>query len=333
MSPSDLERLIRRDPAGRGLLSMPGADALCRDHLQQAGKELAESDAGVGIVTGFFVPDGDPPAAETDGLAGSVLLADVLRSLGRSAFLVTDELCVTAVVAAATAACGKAIEVLACPLDPSAAADWRSEFQENAMENMSHLIAVERVAPAYLSAELQGRPWCDEVSRDRFLSAVPANSQGRCHNMRGHDIHDFSAELYRLFEERPAGIRSIGIGDGGNEIGMGSIPWQVLAAAIPGEQAGRMACRTATDWTIVAGVSDWGAFALATAVCLARGDVSPLADWPAGRVERLLHAAVNGGPAVDGVTRRQEATVDGLPFMTFIQPLLQIRRELGLDDG
>ncbi|QDU43702.1 hypothetical protein Mal52_21780 [Symmachiella dynata] len=39
----------------------------------------------------------------------------------------------------------------------------------------------------------------------------------------------------------------------------------------------------------------------------------------------------NHGPAVDGVTRRQEPTVDGLPFLTYIQPLEGIRQLLGID--
>jgi hypothetical protein len=34
---------------------------------------------------------------------------------------------------------------------------------------------------------------------------------------------------------------------------------------------------------------------------------------------------VNDGPAVDGVTREQTATVDGLPFLTYIQPWETIR--------
>ena len=35
------------------------------------------------------------------------------------------------------------------------------------------------------------------------------------------------------------------------------------------------------------------------------------------------------GPAVDGITRRQAATVDGLPFATYIQSWVGIRRLLG----
>jgi hypothetical protein len=41
---------------------------------------------------------------------------------------------------------------------------------------------------------------------------------------------------------------------------------------------------------------------------------------------------VAAGPAVDGVTRKREATIDGLPFETYIQPWDGIRRLLGIED-
>jgi hypothetical protein len=44
--------------------------------------------------------------------------------------------------------------------------------------------------------------------------------------------------------------------------------------------------------------------------------------------ERRLKALVQDGPAVDGVTRLQQPTVDGLPFLTYIQPWEGMRRVL-----
>lgn len=45
----------------------------------------------------------------------------------------------------------------------------------------------------------------------------------------------------------------------------------------------------------------------------------------------LLEDLVAHGPAVDGCTRRHEATVDGLPFETFIQLWIEIRHRVGLE--
>ena len=51
------ERLIRRDPANRGLIS--GEDEygpLCAGHLSEAAFHLAEHATHVGLLTGFYVP-------------------------------------------------------------------------------------------------------------------------------------------------------------------------------------------------------------------------------------------------------------------------------------
>jgi hypothetical protein len=126
-------------------------------------------------------------------------------------------------------------------------------------------------------------------------------------------------------------VRTIGIGDGGNEIGLGAVSWDELRARLTGPAAPLVPCRIATDWTIVAGVSNWGAQALAAAVCLLRGQTRLLAEWGIASEERRLIALVQDSPAVDGVTRLQQATVDGLPFLTYIQPWDGIRRALALD--
>jgi len=74
---------------------------------------------------------------------------------------------------------------------------------------------------------------------------------------------------HRLFEHvaNDPAITTIGIGDGGNEIGMGKIPWDTIRRNIP--NGGLIACRVPVDHLIVAGVSNWGAiFAMATLALL-----------------------------------------------------------------
>src|SRR4051812_41170682 len=75
-----LERLIRTDPARRGLIATePEFGPLLPGHLALAARELADQATCVGIVTGFFIPSALPPAAETDGPLGAVLLAETQR--------------------------------------------------------------------------------------------------------------------------------------------------------------------------------------------------------------------------------------------------------------
>jgi hypothetical protein len=87
-----------------------------------------------------------------------------------------------------------------------------------------------------------------------------------------------------------------------------------------------------TDSTIVAGVSNWGAQALAAAVAVLRDRVDVLQPWDCNQQETTLHHVLRNGPAVDGLTGRQEPTVDGLPFVTYIQPWAGMRRLLRLPE-
>src|SRR5262249_41512170 len=120
---------------------------------------------------------------------------------------------------------------------------------------------------------------------------------------------------------------TIGIGDGGNEIGMGKIAWDTIHRNIP--NGGLIACRVPTDFLIVAGVSNWGAYALAAGVALLRGVKLPAELFDPERERAILQAMVDAGPLVDGVTGKQTATVDGLSWEDYIRPLQEIGRIVG----
>ncbi len=113
-----IEALVRRDPAGRGLISSESQlGPLCPGHLAQAAENLAATARSVAIVSGFFVPDADLPAAETDGPPGAVVLAAALDALGIRCTLVTDPLCESAVQAAARASGIRRLPVEVCPVE------------------------------------------------------------------------------------------------------------------------------------------------------------------------------------------------------------------------
>lgn len=313
---------------------------LCPGHLAGAAAHLAEFGRRVVIVTGFYIPAGDPPAAETDGPPGALVLAQTLLALGIDSRILTDSFCFGAVSAAARSS-GFPIERLveSPPFDAAAAqhrtaAAWRSDFLRNeAREKLSHLIAIERVGPSHTPESLSRQPRTVDTPLERFIDLVPPNQRDCCHNMRGENIDRFSGDLHRLFEEISEvlpGARTIGIGDGANEIGMGAIPWEDLERRLSGEQSARVPCRVAAHWNIVAGTSNWGGYALAAAVAVLRGQISAVAPFDGRQQQAVLEAMVAHGPAVDGVTKRREPTVDGLPFLTYIQPWEAIREKLGL---
>lgn len=321
-----IEALIRRDPARRGLLGgdgwRPG-----RGELAAAALDFAERGQHVAIVTGFAVPTPDGHVCETDGPPGAVILADVLTSLDISVTLVTDEICRPAVEAAMDAAGLQSERLAVCPLvDP---AGWCDRFLAG-HPALTHLISIERVGPSHTRESLHRQVRRRPTPTADFEALLPVHARDRCHNMRGEYLDAFTAPLHLLFDglaAHAAEARSIGIGDGGNELGMGKFPWEDLHPLVPGPHGPRMVCRVAADWTIVSGTCNWGGFALAASVALLRGRPELIADWTMRRHEELLQRLVDHGRAVDGVTRERSVTVDGLPFITYAQPCSSIINE------
>jgi hypothetical protein len=346
-APADLIRefeiCIRRDPMQRGLIATePLFGPLCPGHLAGAATHLASFGTRVGIVTGFYIPAGDPPAAETDGPPGALLLAQSLLALGIDNFIITDGYCFGALAAAAHFAGYPADRLIQYPYvndsdtARAATAHWRSEFFTRESElNLSHLLAIERVGPSHTLESLAAQPRTGEAPLERFTRNASPEQRDHCHNMRGENIDQFAGDLHRLFEElgeAAPSVKTIGIGDGANEIGMGSVPWEELERRLSGEQAPRVPCRIATHWNVIAGISNWGAYALAAAVALLRHQISAVAPYGCRQQQELLEEMVATGPAVDGATRRREATVDGLHFLNYIQPWAAIRAKLGLPE-
>ena len=114
----------------------------------------------------------------------------------------------------------------------------------------------------------------DTIALWRRLGVTHALSIERCgrsadgapRNMRGEDISAFTTPLDELFLAGP--WQRIAIGDGGNEIGMGSVPASVIGAHVAHGET--IACVTPADHLIVAGVSNWGAYALIGALAVIR---------------------------------------------------------------
>src|SRR5262249_3521248 len=153
---------------------------------------------------------------------------------------------------------------------------------------------------------------------------------GSHYTMRGRDVSAHHPCTRYFFDLLDSGVgstpRTIGVGDGGNEIGMGKIPHETIVKNIPNGDL--IHCRVSTDHLIVAGVSNWGAYALAAGVYVLRG-VKPPADlFDPDREREILEVMVREGPLVDGVTGQQTATVDGLSWDEYAKPLVGIREIL-----
>jgi hypothetical protein len=231
------------------------------------------------LITGFFVPRGDVAAPETDGPVGTALLAAGLAACGVAVRIAVDSPCAEAVRAAVHET---GIEVA---VDEVGVVDRPG---------------IERVAAAWRDAK---------VSHAVAIERCGLSPDGRPRNMRGVDVSPWTAPLDDLFTAG-AWVR-IGVGDGGNEIGMGKLPAGLIARTVPNGE--RIACVTSCDHLIVAGVSNWGAYGLMAALAVLHDGWSPvLAKFlTADRDQAATRAIVAKAGAVDGVTARNEATVDG----------------------
>ncbi len=283
-----MQNLIQKDIGNRGLTTDPHDNLLtaCPNDFDAACRSVANTErARVVVVTGFYIAHAEPPCAETDGPLGAVFLARALVPLGIEVGLATDGYCVAA-LRVGLEACGLAERVHVFDLDGDLTACLNP--------TPTHLLALERVGPSY---------------------------DDRCYSMRGRDLTAWTRPAYTLFET--ASITTIGIGDGGNEIGMGKIRRDVIRRNIPnGDQ---IACRVPTDHLIVCGVSNWGAYGLAAGVRLLRGVPHDAELFDAQRERTILETMVREGPLVDGKTGERAARVDGLSFDDYAAVLEQLR--------
>ncbi len=284
-----IERLVQTD-VGRNI------GALCeasRGGLWSAASALAAAEpCRIGLITGFYVPTGSPPAAETDGPVGTALLAKGLAEIDIACRLATDEPCRSA-CAAALAAAG-ASEV---PVDAAAIGAMLTPLIETwRAAGVTHAISIERC----------GR-----------------SADGAPRNMRGHNIGSYTAPLDDLFAAGP--WDTIAVGDGGNEIGMGALPRGLIAQHVAHGET--IACVTPARHLIVAGVSHWGAYALLGALACLRADwrACLIGCLDEGLDRRILHRTLADGPAVDGVSRVQAPTIDDLDLATHHRKLRMIR--------
>ncbi|MHC5108486.1 MAG: glutamate cyclase domain-containing protein [Planctomycetota bacterium] len=175
-----------------------------------------------------------------------------------------------------------------------------------------------------LSPLVDHENYLEKASPTHLLSIERAgrNQEGLYRNINGEDIGAHTAPLDSLFlEGAHRGLTTIGIGDGGNEIGMGKVFADTLASLENGKD---IATVVQTDFCIAAGVSNWGAYGLTGALSvLARKDLLP----PASEVAEDIRRMVRDGGAVDGITHRAEPTVDGLDLSHTVRMLEEIRHQ------
>ena len=259
--------ILSHSSRGMELLSEYMQENFCK----KAARKLYELKRGtILITTGFYVKG----YAETDGPMGAFFMARALNDLGFECRIVTDELCNGFFDKPLGGLRGAGIETICCPVEAG------RKFYEYILDECKPV--------ALISTERCG-----------------INTNGDYANMRGVSIARFTARIDMMFDiAMEKGIYTIGIGDGGNEIGMGN-----LAKEISGKLS-LVPCSTRVDDLLIATVSNWGAYGLICALDQISGNKSlPTFD----ELKIYLKETVSMG-SVDGVKGEQIETVDGHPI-------------------
>ena len=236
------------------------------DFCSQAAQYIMDHPGNVAIVTGFYILSAGSP--ETDGPAGAIAIGNALQALGRKVTYITDSYTVPVL----RGLLEDGTEVVDFPIaDVETSRKATSEIL--ARLDLSLIISIER---------------CSRTNDDLYL------------NMRYMDVTPHTARLDYLFE---AGIPSVGIGDGGNEIGMGNlVEFIPLVETLPNDPA-----VTKVDRLIISSVSNWGGYGLVAALSgLAGRNLLPTVESET----RVIERSVDMG-AVDGTTGEKKYYVDG----------------------
>lgn len=253
-----------------------GMDVLAEhnDHgpnfCQQAAKAILECERGViFILTGFYVNG----VAETDGPPGAFYMANALKTLGFHPIIISDVYCKHFFKH------DKNINTIIV--------DENSEKEKGYYESL-----LERHNPvALISIERCGR-----------------NESNQYLNMLKKDISKYTAKLDELFLLRKSNVLTIGIGDGGNEIGMGNMK-EIINSKLNNskDELPIIPSIITADFLITATVSNWGAYGVIGYLQILTGKtVMPTFS----NIVRYLEFILSKG-AVDGVNKKETLSVDG----------------------
>jgi hypothetical protein len=245
------------------------------DLFEKAASDLLskETDRNILLFTGFA----SEGKQETDGPVGTYFLAKALFGLGFYPVIISDHYCKGYFDQAE-----QNFETLIVPV---------KGFGESFMYSK----IIETYDPvAMISIERPGK------SRD-----------GHYRNMKGQIIDDQNAPL-DLFFEVENDIMSIGIGDGGNEIGLGK-----FADLLVSHLDYTAPCEISTDHCLIATTSNWAAYGLIAAM-----DKSML---PTEKELISYYNFIIKKGAVDGITGEATLSVDGIPLVNSIAVISDLR--------
>lgn len=322
-----IDHLINLDVPARGVVHLLFRWA--RDRVEYPLVMLASQKLNEIITKGDIVfiatgwpdrPEITPNIAETDGPPGAASLARAInRAYKAMPFIFIEDNHVEAMSTVINAA---GLKVL-----PPSQAIETSEY--HAPINAASVLSF----PIEKDLALQKATELIEKYKPKAIITIEKggmNNKGVIHTSRGVDSSKYMAKMdYLVLDAIKNNIATIGIGDGGNEIGMGCIE-EEIRNNIPFGNKCKCPCHTGiapstkTDFLITAAISNWGAYGLAAGIALLKNDTDIFHNSETEK--RILQRAADAG-LIDGINGYTEPGADGLSAKVH-ESFVDILREL-----
>jgi hypothetical protein len=225
------------------------------------------------------------PHGESDGPIGAFVIARALRKLGHE---------------------------IVFPLEDELAGPMRKFLEQVEGGDGMEIIVIPKESPSNHADLLPGIDAAISVERAGLNSVGEMHTGAGAKNRTGTRAA-LDGLIDRLNNE---GKITVGIGDGGTEIGFGSV-YEVAREVIPHGKVCNCPCGkgiitvTKTTHFLPASVSNWGAYALAAAMAILAEDAS-MAITP--EQERHMLEICDQVDIRDGISGKCESSVDGIPL-------------------
>jgi D-glutamate cyclase len=238
------------------------------------------------------------PRGETDGPPGAASLARAITlGLGGRPVIVSEEDKLPAIVASCRAI-GLLVE------------------DTKTLRARSGVVTVMPFTTVETDALVDARKLLDDWDPKAIIAIekLGPNAKGEFHSLQGFNTTSDAAKVQHLFTlAAERGILTVGVGDGGNEIGCGLIH-EETRRIMPAGSVCRCPCGegmatvVGTDSLVIATTSNWGAYGIAACLAFLLKDPSLLQD--AATERRMIEQCALSG-AVDGMNGLPVPWVDG----------------------
>ena len=266
------------------------------------------------------------PFGETDGAPGAAAIARaVALGLGAIPVYVSEENNLKPIIAASQAAGVPVMSFEQARLRTGAAA--AIDFPKDTSQAQERAVSV-----------------LDTFKPEAIVSLekLGPNAKGEIHSVQGANFTAHHAKVQYLIDGvRQRDVLTVGIGDGGNEIGFGMITEDVRRISRFGAKCqcacgGGMATVTATDVLVVGAVSNWATYGIVTCLAYLLKDPNVLHD--AATEMRVVEACTREGaadgmylvpiPYVDGTRPEVQHSVVTMLHMILENGLKTVKREI-----